>query len=240
MDDVFNKVHRRITIINTTLGQSNEVVATVEGLDGEVDESILYGTLGIIANPLPQNGDGAATGLAAVGADQNDPHATIDRRLTRARGPVPKGAISLPGYPGQHVTTEEGAVPGQPKVTIAVSGARITLEGGLAGPTIKIERDGPPAVSVTMGPGGTVDVVRAGIAENVALYAALQAYMTAQHAWIVLAQPTILAYLTVIEPNPMGPLHLAFEAAFTAEGIAYNAASNPALASSAVLRASPT
>jgi hypothetical protein len=88
----------------------------------------------------------------------------------------------------------------------------------------------------------TVDVTKLGIAEPVALYAALQAYENAMQTWVIAAQAALLPFLLTIEPPPLPvkPLTTALTAAFTALGIAQSNASNSLLASSAVLRASPT
>lgn len=249
MDDVFNRVFRRVTIAGTSLGQANEIIANVEGVEGETDDGLLYGTLGILANPRPQDADGAATGIAVVGADGLEPIATFDRRLAAARGALPTGALSLPGYQGQHVTTLEGAVAGQPKIIIEISGARVTLEGSVAGPTIKVERDGTPGVSVTIGPTNTVDVVRAGVAENVALYAPLQPLLQELVDTLQLliagdpfASPTPVPGLgTIIAALPGGSLLAAALATQLVTLLAASvAALNVSVASSAVLKASPT
>jgi hypothetical protein len=150
MSDVYNKVFRDVTIVSTSLGTSNEVKANVDGLDGEKDTSVLLGTLGIIANPKPQDVTGAAVGIAAVREDALTPIATMDRRLAQARGAIPTGTITLPGYEGQHVTVQEGALPGLPKVTIVAGGASITIETGVAGPTITIARLAPIPSSITL------------------------------------------------------------------------------------------
>lgn len=86
----------------------------------------------------------------------------------------------------------------------------------------------------------TIDATKLGTAENVALYAALKAYIDAQHAWIIAANAALVALLLPLEPGPVKPLTAALNLALAAEGLAYTNASNPLLASSSVLRASPT
>lgn len=87
----------------------------------------------------------------------------------------------------------------------------------------------------------SVDVTKVGVAENVALYAALQAYENAMQNYINAIQAAITPLLAVIEPPPLfGPLTLTLNATFAALGIAQTNAVNPLLASSSVLRASPT
>jgi len=234
MSDVFNKVFRRVTVTSTSLGPSNEINASVEGLDGETDDGLLYGTLGILANPKPQDADGAATGIAAVGQDELSTMATFDRRLAVARGPLPTGTISLPGYEGQHVTTHAGAVPGQAKITIEVGGAKAVFTSGT--------------------PAGTVDVTGAGTAENVALFAATQNFVTEILGFVELlcvgkldAVPTpvppVLGTLIAasVIPGPVQALlTTAIATSYAQVTAAALAATNPAVASSSVLRASPT
>jgi hypothetical protein len=91
----------------------------------------------------------------------------------------------------------------------------------------------------------TVDVTKLGIAEPVALYAVLQAYENAMQTWVVAVQTALTTMLPLVIPaeipSPLpGPLTTALLDALAALIVAQTNATNPLLAASAVLRASPT
>lgn len=169
--ELFNEVFRRVTVVGTAIGKGARVLANLRGLstgagdDGEKDEgSLLYGVIGLIVRPRPKNAAGAAHGIAAVAPDQLVPLAMFDPRIAQARGELSTGTISLAGYEGQHVTLEAARTHPYGKITIEVpqivgGGARLIIDGGALGPTIKLERDGPPPSSITLGPGGNVAIV---------------------------------------------------------------------------------
>lgn len=221
----FNLVWRNVDIVSTTTGRQNQILANVTGLDGETDaDTLVYGAGCVLFNPKP----GSANGLAAVGEDALYPVALSDKALSEARGAIPSGTGTLAGYEGQHVTVHEGAVPGQPKITIEVEGARAVFTGGLSG--------------------ATVDVTGAGTAENVALYAPIRPLLqevvdTLQ--LLIAGDPTALptpvpGLAVVFAALPGGPLLSA--ALVTQLGVlqgAATAALSASIASSAVLRASP-
>lgn len=92
--------------LSTKLGR---VMVTLRGL-GDTDATAetsanepLWGTIGILARPRAPSADGAAQVIAAIKEDGLLPIASWDPRLSRARGNVNEGSISLVGYGGSFV-----------------------------------------------------------------------------------------------------------------------------------------
>jgi len=225
MGDTFNRVWRTIDVVATTTGTKNQILANVAGLDGETDaDTLIYGAGCVLFNPKP----GSANGLAAVGEDRLYPVALADKALSEARGSIPAGTGTLAGYEGQHVTVHEGAVPGQAKITIEVLGAKMVFTGGA--------------------PAGTVNVTGVGAAENVALYGALRTHLDAIQTLLgtIVGDPDGLPPVPGLATllNALGPPGQAIATLLVAQLEAVQtagvAALNATIASSAILRASPT
>lgn len=196
-----------------------------------VDRNVAFwGTDGFLSRPADPDANGSAQYMFFCDGNTRHGIGSRDRRFYDGLEPIDVGDRMIYAPSGIRIRLDESEqaielnVPGGTQQSIADNSFLVQLASAL-----KLEMDAT-----------TCDVTKVGAAQNVALYSAIQSYLTAQHAWIVLAYPTILAYLTIIEPDPLGPLKAAFSAALSAEGIAYTNASNPLLASSAVLRASPT
>lgn len=240
MEEIFNEVWRRFTLFGTSLGNRSQVLANIRGLaeneddDGEREEkSLLYGVVGLLVRPKAKSATGAAIGFAAVSPDGLSPVATFDPRISEARGEIAEGTVSLAGYEGQHVTLQEGTLTNKPKIVIEVNGARIVVEQGASS--------------------STVDVTGVGVAENVALYSALQQHIIKLQSFIDLLcvgdeaavppvpgiLPTLIA-ASVLDGATKTALTTALSTMYAQVVTTALAATNPAVASSAVLRASPT
>jgi hypothetical protein len=134
----FDEVFARVKIVASKIASSTStVLVNITGYqtgdtpsDTEVDKDLaLLGVLGLVVRPRPKDDAGQAIGLAARTNDSFIPFASIDRRITKARGAIAESAISLAGYFGQHVTLEDAAGDGTTggKITIALAGGAIQI-----------------------------------------------------------------------------------------------------------------
>lgn len=221
-----------LDVVASTTATNGEIRANIGNASTGVgvDRSVpFWGIDGFLSRPAdPSNG--AAQYLYFCDGNQRYGIGSRDRRFYDGLETIDVGDRMIYAPSGIRIRlddSEEAIEMNIPGGTQQYLGSDLAFTSIASGPKIELDLS-------------TVDVTKLGTAESVALYAVIQTYLTTQHAWIVAAQPALWAWLLAFEPNPAGPLKAALLAAFTAEGIAYTNASNPLLASSAVLRASPT
>lgn len=85
--------------------------------DGDADDSTAetsseetsYAGVGLISNPRPADAAGHAEAVALRAEDGLPTIALRDLRITKARGPIAKGAVSLAGYGGAFLTIDDAA-----------------------------------------------------------------------------------------------------------------------------------
>lgn len=222
----------------------SDVVASTTAANGEIranlgdatkgtgiDRSVpFWGIDGFLSRSANPDGAGAAQYLYFCDGNQRYAIGSRDRRFYSGLETIDVGDRMIYAPSGIRVRLDDSeeaiemSIPGGTKRYLGSDLAFTSIANGT-----KIEMDL-----------STVDVTKLGTAESVALYAMLQAYEIADYTWVAAAHAALLVLLAPIEPGPVKPLTAALTAAFAALGTAKNNAINPALASSAVLRASPT
>jgi hypothetical protein len=144
----------RAKVIASTVGDvSKTILVNLRGIaasetDEQAEQALgvqLFGALGLVARPRDADADGAAEGIAARAGDSLWPFALIDRRLSKARGAIAKGVISLVGYNRGHVTIEDAEARGREE-----PGSKITIETP-AGTPLRIEIDSGTLKITTLG-----------------------------------------------------------------------------------------
>lgn len=220
-------------VVASTTAANGVVVANLgdaskgTGIDRNV---AFWGIDGFLSRPFDPDGTGSAQYLYFCDGNTRHGIGSRDRRFYDGLETIDVGDRMIYAPSGIRIRLDdseqaiETSIPGGTKQYLTTDDFFVAMAAGT-----KIELDN-----------STFDVTKVGVAQNVALYAALQSYIAAQHAWIAAAQPALMAWLIAFEPSPVGPLKTALTAAFAAEVAAYTTASNPLLASSAILRASPT
>lgn len=208
--------------VASTLASNGEIRVNVGDatLGTGIDSSVpFWGTDGFLARPSDPTAAGAAQFLFYADGNQRYAVGSRDRRFLAQAGTLDPGD----------------------RVVYTSTGVRIHLDASAPAIVLRAASTCTATLSPT-----SLDVVGSGSAENVALYAMLQAYESAMQTYVTAVQAALLAILPVAlagveppPPAPPGPLTSALTAAFTALTIAQTNATNAALASSSVLRASP-
>lgn len=208
--------------VRVNLGNSS----TGAGVDRNVP---FWGIDGFLSRPAdPSNG--AAQYLFFCDGNQRYGIGSRDRRFYDGLEALDVGDRMIYAPSGIRIRFDDSEqiithkIPGGTTQSLAVDNFFVALNAGT-----KIDLDD-----------STFDVTKLGSAESVALYAMLQAYINADYVWTTAANAALLVLLAPIEPGPIKPLTTALNVAFALLGTAQGNAVNPLLASSAVLRASPT
>lgn len=114
-------------IVTSSLGASNGSVLVnvrvsaegdTEGQDGSTEEPLFAGP--VLFRPLDETPDGAAETYVARIQDGLQPLTVRDLRLSKIRGAMNKGVVSLPGYGGASVSVDYQAASGTDTVTVYV------------------------------------------------------------------------------------------------------------------------
>lgn len=229
----------------------SDVTGTVTAANGEIranlgdatkgtgiDRSVpFWGIDGFLSRPAnPSNG--AAQYLYFCDGNQRYAIGSRDRRFYDGLEEIDVGDRMIYAPSGIRVRLDDSEeaiemiVPGGTKQYLSSDLAFTSIANG---PKIELDT-------------ATVDVTKVGTAENVALYATLQAQINALQTYVnLLSSPVIgtgiLATLigaSVLDPATKLALTSALAAAFATLTTANTNAANPLLTSSAILRASPT
>lgn len=208
-------------VVATRRAPSGEILSNLgdaqrgTGIDADVPA---WGTPGFVSFPVGPTGSGSEQAVFYVDGNRRFVFGRRDRRYTSNIGEGASGDAVVHGL---------------------TSGARLRVIDGSA--TVVVETNQTPTnYRVVLGSSG-VDVTGISTAtQSVALYPALQGYVTAEFAWIGAAQAALLAILAAtLEPVP-GPLTTALLTTFAALASPYGTLTTPLTGSSAVLKASPT
>ncbi len=221
-------------VVATSTASNGVVLANVgDATNGTgIDRSVAFwGIDGFLSRPIDPDANGSAQYLFFCDGNARHAIGSRDRRFPTGLEDRDPGDRMIYGPSGIRIRLDdseqaiEQSIPGGTKHYVSSDLYFVAMQAGT-----KIEMDD-----------STCDVTKLGTAEPVALYERLQAVENAFKAWVDAAQVALAALLVTIEPPPtFGPITIALNTSYTALGISVANATNPLLASSTVLRASPT